>query len=220
MTEPIPLRASGPHPTPDELYRARQAPGDPTSERMLRHAAGCALCSAEMARQEAFDQPERLTAAALDAAWQRFNRGEPAAAAPVIVRRHVRWTPALALAATLTACVLGLGIWMAQRGRQDADVERGGGRQAIETEGWSPSGLLESPPAVFTFSAPGDGPRRVRVFDAPQSYTWTSEPTFAGRVAFPPAEQRRLKPGVEYFWTVVGGTGEGTATQSFRIKKH
>ena len=69
MTELIPLRASGPHPTPDEIYRARHTPGDPNSERLLRHAAGCAECSAEMARQEAFDQPEPLSAAALDAAW-------------------------------------------------------------------------------------------------------------------------------------------------------
>jgi hypothetical protein len=216
MTEPIPLRASGPHPTPDEIYRARQAPGDPTSERTLRHAAGCALCSTEMARQEAFDQPERLSAAALDAAWQRFGRGEPTAS-PVIRRRHTRWTPALALAATLTACVLGLGIWIAQRGHQGADVERGGGQET--TAAWSPSGLLQAPPTAFAFSGPADGPRRVKVFDGAQSYEWISEPTFSGRVAFPRAEQRRMKPGVEYFWTVVGRAGEETATQSFRIKR-
>ncbi|MFY9825060.1 MAG: hypothetical protein WAM82_27025, partial [Thermoanaerobaculia bacterium] len=65
MTELIPLRACGPHPTPGEIYRARHTPGDPNSERLLRHAAGCAECSAEMARQEAFDQPEPLSAAAL-----------------------------------------------------------------------------------------------------------------------------------------------------------
>ncbi|HEV7508140.1 MAG TPA: hypothetical protein VGS07_24875 [Thermoanaerobaculia bacterium] len=214
MTELIPLRASGPHPTPDEIYRARQAPGDPGSERLLRHAAGCAQCSAEMARQEAFDQPERLPAAALDAAWQRFGRGEPAAS-PVLGRRHTRWTPALALAATLTACVLGLGIWSLQRGHQESDVVRGGGQET--TVSWSPSGLLKAPPAEFVFSGPNDGPRRVRVFDTAQSYEWTSEPTFASRVAFPPEEQRRLNPGVEYLWTVVGRAGEEEATQSFRI---
>jgi len=186
---------------------------------MLRHAAGCAQCSEEMARQEAFDQPERLPAAALDAAWQRFNRGEPAAATPTNVRRQSRWTPGLALAAALTACVLGLGIWMAQRGHQDADVERGGGQQDTESGDGAPSGLLDAPPAAFMFSTPGDGPRRVKVFDAPQSYTWTSEPSFASRVLFPAEEQRRLKPGVEYFWTVVGGSGEGTATRSFRIRR-
>ncbi|HSS50175.1 MAG TPA: hypothetical protein VLX28_14650 [Thermoanaerobaculia bacterium] len=217
MTEPIPLRASGPHPTPEEIYRARHAPADPGSERLLRHAAGCAQCSAEMARQEAFDQPEPLPAAALDAAWQRFGRGEPAAA-PVIARRPTRWTPALALAATLTACVLGLGIWTMQRGHQEDDALRGSVEAAV-TAGWSPSGLLKAPPTVFTFSAPGNEPRRVKVINGAQSYEWTSEPTFTGRVAFPPQEQQRLKPGVEYLWTVVGGSGEGTATQSFEIKK-
>jgi hypothetical protein len=169
-----------------------------------------------MARQEAFDQPERLPAAALDAAWQRFSRGEPAAA-PALRRRPARWTPVLALAATLTVCVLGLGIWTMQRGHQEDDALRGSVEAAV-TAGWSPSGLLKAPPAAFTFSEPGDGPRRVRVFDGAQSYEWTSEPTFTGRVAFPPQEQRRLKPGVEYLWTVVGGTGEGTAAQSFRIE--
>lgn len=215
MTEPIPLRASGPHPTPDEIYLARQAPDDPASERLLRHAAGCARCSEEMARQEAFDQPEPMPAAALDAAWQRFGRVEPAAA-PVL-RRRSRWTPALAMAATLTACVLGLGIWLVQRGPQESDVERGGGQAT--TASWSPSGLLKAPPAEFVFPGPEDKPRRVKVTDAAQSYQWTSEPTFTGRVAFPPAEQRRLRPGVEYFWTALGGPAEGTATQSFTIER-
>jgi hypothetical protein len=218
MIEPIPLRASGPHPDPDELYRASHDPGDAAAERTLRHAAGCALCSAELARQEAFDQPERLPAAALDAAWQRFSRGEPAAG-PVPVRlrrRQSRWTPALALAATLTTCVLGLGLWMIQREHSANDVERGAQAEEV-TAGWSPSGLLKAPPAAFNFPAPGEGPRRVKVFDAAQSYEWTSKPTFTGRVAFPAAEQGRLQPGLQYFWTVVGGSGEGTATQSFRI---
>jgi hypothetical protein len=216
MIDPIPLRPAGPHPTPDELYRARLAPDDPAAERLLRHAAGCALCSAELARQESFDQPEPMPAAALDAAWQRFRRGEPAAA-PLIRRRQARWTPALALAATLTVCVLGLGIWTMQRGHQEDDALRGSVEAAV-TAGWSPSGLLKAPPAEFTFPQPGEGPRRVKVFDATQSYEWTSEPTLGARIAFPPAEQQRIKPGAQYFWTVVGGSGEGTATQSFRIE--
>lgn len=219
MTEPIPLRASGPHPTPGELYLARQAPGDPASERLLLHAAGCARCSEEMARQEAFDQPEPMTAAALDTAWQawqKFGRVRPAAAPSL--HRQSRWTPALALAATLTACVLGLGIWMVQRGHPASDVERGGGQEV--TVSWSPSGLLKAPPAEFIFPGLDDRPRRVRVTDAAQSYAWTSEPTVTGRTAFPQAEQRRLRPGVEYFWTVLGGPADGRATQSFRIEGH
>jgi hypothetical protein len=211
MTEPIPLRPSGPHPTPEEIYRARSAPGDPGSQRVLRHAAGCALCSAEMARQEAFDQPEPLPAAALDRAWERFSRGEPA------TRRPASRTPVLALAAALTLCILGLGIWVSERPRPAAEVERG---SAEATSGMAPAGLLAAPPAAFTFPAPGDGPRRVKVFDATQTYSWTSEPAFGGRIAFPETEQKRLRPGVEYFWTVVGGAGEEGAARSFEIKAH
>src|SRR5947209_2594244 len=77
MSEGIPLRPSGPHPTPAEVYGARTNPAGPGAERVLRHAAACARCSEEMARQEAFDHPEPLPAAALDAAWERFGRGEP-----------------------------------------------------------------------------------------------------------------------------------------------
>ncbi|MBW8874132.1 MAG: hypothetical protein JF614_04150 [Acidobacteria bacterium] len=212
MTEPIPLRAYGPHPTPEEIYGARNNPGGPGAERVLRHAAGCARCSEEMARQEAFDQPAPMPAAALTAAWERFGRGEPAAA----VRRPARWTPVYALAATLVFCLLGLGIWIAEQGRRDSDVERG---SAEVTAGWAPTGIVAAPPAAFTFPAPGDGPRRVKVFDTQQTYVWTSEPAFGGRVVFPEAERRRLKPGVEYFWTVVGDAGEGGAAPSFRIKK-
>ncbi|HYX25055.1 MAG TPA: hypothetical protein VFC23_12945 [Thermoanaerobaculia bacterium] len=58
------------------------------------------------------------------------------------------------------------------------------------------------------------------MFDATQTYVWTSEPAFGGRVVFPAAERRRLKPGVEYFWTVVGGAGEGGAARSFEIEPH
>ncbi|HKI02768.1 MAG TPA: hypothetical protein VKK31_12390 [Thermoanaerobaculia bacterium] len=216
MTDPIPMRPLGPHPTAEQLYHARGRQ-DEESKRLLRHAAGCALCSEEMARQEAFDQPEALPAAALEAAWERFGR-EPEARRGSPPRRgsSSRRAPLLALAAALTACVLGLGIWNAQRipePAEPADTERG----AVMTgAGWSPTGALNAPPAELTFPNPQGEPRRVRVFDASQGYTWTSEPTTGGRIAFPEAERQRLRPGVEYFWTVLDG-GEGAAARSFRI---
>ncbi len=226
MSEGIPLRPSGPHPTPAEIYDARTNPDGPGAERVLRHAAGCARCSEEMARQEAFDQPEPLPAAALDKAWERFGRGEPN---PQSMRstqstqstrstRQPAWQqPAFALAAAFVLCLLGLGHWVVERPRPAADVERG---SAETTTGMAPSGVLSAPPAAFTFPAPGDdGPWRVKVFDATQTYVWTSEPVFGGRVVFPETERQRLKPGVEYFWTVVvGGAGEEGAAQSFRIR--
>ncbi|HEX3552568.1 MAG TPA: hypothetical protein VIA62_05015 [Thermoanaerobaculia bacterium] len=216
MSEPIPLRPSGPHPTPAEIYSARIDPDGPGAERVLRHAAGCARCSEEMARQEAFDQPEPLPAAALDRAWERFGRGEPDVRRERRERRPAWQQPAFALAAALTLCLLGLGIWVAERPRQEADVERG---SAEATTGMAPSGVLAAAPVEFTFPAPGDQPRRVKVFDSAQTYVWTSAPTFGSRIVLPETERRRLKPGVEYFWTVVGGAGEGGTAQSFEIRK-
>lgn len=204
MTDPIPPRPSGPHPTPEQLYLARSREDD-ESRRILRHAAGCAQCSVELARLEAFDAPEALPEGAVEAAWERFG-GEPQSRAP-------RRPPVLALAATLAACIVGLGLWMTTQAPREADVERGAPVTAAD---WQPSGVLDAPPAAFTFPAPESGTRRVRVFDAGQAYTWTSPPTEEGRVAFPETERRRLRAGVEYFWTVLGGEDTGPA-RSFRI---
>jgi hypothetical protein len=166
-----------------------------------------------MARQEAFDQPEPLPAGALDAAWERFGQGEPTTR-DMTRRPPERRTPFLALAATLTLCLLGLGFWIAERVPRHDEVERGG--QEV-TAGWEPSGALSAPPAELVFSDPGGKPRRVKVFDAAQSYVWTSPPAPGGRVAFPEAERRRLRPGVEYYWTVLDDDGEEGATLSFWI---
>ncbi|HEX4959695.1 MAG TPA: hypothetical protein VF173_02565 [Thermoanaerobaculia bacterium] len=218
MTEPIPLRPVGPHPSPEEIYRVRKAKGAEGSEPVLLHVAGCALCSAEMARQEAFDHPEPMPSAALEAAWQRFNRGETE------IRRPSRRTPLLALAATLAFCIVGSGIWMMEHKEQEAgpgSPEQGvdAYRGSVEaTEGWVPSGPLAAPPAEFIFTTPDDGqPRQVKVFDAAQTYVWTSPPTRRRQVAFPETERQRLRPGAEYFWTVLGGEGEERATR-FWIK--
>jgi hypothetical protein len=213
MTDLIPQRPPGPHPTPDEIYRARCSPEDAASARILRHAAGCALCSLEMARQEAFDQPEPLPVGALDAAWERFgqeDQTEPAA------RRSVRRPLSfLALAATLTLCLLGLSLLTVRYSSlQKESVVRGGEET---TAGWKPAGKLSAPPAELVFSDPGGKPRRVKVFDATQSYVWTSPPAPGGRVAFPEEERRHLRPGVEYFWTVLDDDGEKGATLSFWI---
>ncbi len=205
MTDPIPPRPPGPHPTPEQLYLARGRQ-DEESKRILRHAAGCAQCSVELARQEAFDAPEALPKGDVEAAWERFGReSEP-------VRGRNRRGPALALAATLAACAVGLGLWMTRQAPREAGVERG---VAIVAEDWQPSGVLDAPPAEFTFPAQ-DGSWRVKVFDARQTYTWTSPPAEGGRVAFPETERRRLRAGVEYFWTVLGGDDAGAA-RSFRI---
>jgi len=211
MTESIPRRPAGPHPSPEQLYRARRGPRDAEAESALTHAAGCAFCSAEMARQEAFDEPEPVSGSTLSAAWRQFGR-EPAAA-----RRSARRWPLLELAAGLLVCALGLGILTVRVSHRPApDVERGLDEEETSAE-WSPSGNLDASPQAFVFPAPPGEPRRVKVFDAPQSYTWTSQPATGGKVAFPQAERQRLRRGVEYFWTVLDGDEEGAA-HSFRIR--
>jgi hypothetical protein len=208
MTDAMPPRPVGPHPTAEQLYRARRGPRDAEAERVLLHAAGCALCSTEMARQDAFDAPPAVPAAAMEAAWERFGR-EPR------IRRPAGRAAALSLAAALAVCVLGLGVWVAGRRSEMANVERGA--PATVAAG-GPSGTLNAPPAAFTFANPGGEPRRIRVFDAAQSYTWTSGPTTGGRIVFPETERRRLRPGVEYFWTLLDDP-EGGAARSFRIRR-
>jgi hypothetical protein len=208
MSPSIPPRPVGHHPTPEQLYDARHGPRDAESERILLHAAGCGPCSEEMVRQQAFDRPEPLSTAAVETAWERFGRS-PAA------RPTVRRAPALALAAALAAGAVGLAIWGTLTRPVAEHVERGG----VETDvGWQPTGVLAAPPDTFVFPAADGEPRRIRVFDAVQRYTWTSAPTQGTRVPFPAAERRRLQPGVEYYWTVLGGPDQGqAATRSFRL---
>jgi hypothetical protein len=211
MEDLIPQRAPGPHPTPEQLYRARRGPQSAEDERWLAHAAVCALCSEELVHQEAFDAPEPVSPAKLEDAWARFGKA-PEARRPAPSRR----TPALALAATLAAAVLGLFLWKGLPGPEEpgtAGVTRGGSEVAGD---WRPAGVLAVPPAEIVFPAPSEEPRRVRVFDAAGSYSWTSGPVSGGRVPFPEAERQRLRPGVEYFWTVLGEDG-GTA-RSFHIQ--
>jgi hypothetical protein len=221
MTDSIPRQPRGPHPTPEQLYAARRGPRDAAAERILAHAFGCALCSQELARQEAFDQPEPLLAGALEDAWRRFGAAE----LPATARSSARRTPVLALAAALMVCALGLGLWVARQRPAELDVERSDGRNG--SEGWEgrdgeiavdrqPAGELAAPPEAFVLSSPAGEPRRVKVFDETQSYTWTSAPAVGGRIDFPETERRRLRPGVTYYWLVLGGD-EQSAARSFRI---
>jgi len=222
MTESIPRRPKGPHPTPEQLYAARRGPRDAAAERVLAHAFGCARCSEELARQEAFDQPEPLRAGDLEAAWQRFGAAQypTAAPAPAAARSAVRRTPLYALAAALLVCALGLGLWQLRPRPAALDVERSDGTAgdleefAVDRQ---PVGTLAAPPEAFVFSSPAGEPRRVRVFDETQSYTWTSAPTVGGRIVFPETERQRLRPGAQYFWLVLGGDDDQGAAQSFRI---
>lgn len=212
MTGPfIPARPRGRHPTPEKLFAAHRRPEAPESEAVLAHAAVCARCSEELLQLEAFTAPEPVSAAHLEAAWQRF--GEP----PVRRSKAAFSRPVLALAAGLAAGLLGLGIWVAQNRTPSAssppppvDVVRGGS----EVQGdWLPNGPLSEAPTEIVFPA-GAEPQRVLVFEIASGYRWTSEPTTEGRVIFPEEERKKIEPGVEYFWTL---TGQETAARSFVV---
>lgn len=234
-------RPPGPHPTPEQLYRARRGPRTSEAERWLAHAAACAVCTEELLRQEAFDAPQPVSPDGLAAAWERFGdeRHAPLAPlaplAPVIpinrlspvvqppgrpagFSRHGRGARAgMAFAAALVTAVVGLGVWNHAQAPQPATGSPL--RGAAEPAGtWQPSGRLDTPPLEFLFPAPADGgePRRVKVFDASRSYSWTSPPTAGGWVAFPEAERKKLRPDVDYFWTLVDQ--EDAAARSFRLR--
>ena len=207
------------HPSPEELYRARKDPHGAAAEAHLAHAAACTVCAAELARLEAFDHPEPLAPAHLEAAWERFNRleaGGPPARRAVPPRAILPRRLAFALAATLAACAAGL-LLLKPAGPPPppADATRGAGEQAGP---WSPDGSREGPPDAFTFPVTDGAPRRITLYDAAGTYRWTSEPATGGRIPFPAAERARLRSGVDYFWTVLDGE-EATAARMFRIQK-
>jgi hypothetical protein len=213
---PFGQRPAGPHPTPAELMQAHRSPDAPSSAPVLDHAVLCAACSEELFRLEAFDSPEPLASGRLDAAWARFGAPLEGQAARKASRR-----PLFAMAAGLAASLLGGSLWVATHRAGERSVPpppapdpagavRGGG----ELQGdWSPTGSQPHAPTEFVF--PAQGFQNVMVFDSAGSYRWTSEPVEGGHVAFPEAERSKLRPGVEYFWTVLGE--RETAARSFTI---
>jgi hypothetical protein len=225
----LPPRPLGPHPTPEQLYKARRGPRNAEDERWLAHAAVCAACSEELLRQEAFDDPEPVSSGRLDAAWERFR--EPAAPkAPVIPitrnlpiaqpaardRRPALRRAGLSLAAALVVATVGLGVWQRSHplSRNAMEVQRGGTEPAGD---WKPAGVLDAAPTEFVFPAPLDGePQRVHVHNGPSSYSWTSPPSTDGRVPFPETERKKLKRGEDYYWTVV--EEDGATAPTFRLR--
>src|SRR5262249_5766189 len=119
-----------------------------------------------------------------------------------------------ALAAVLALCVVGLGIWRAAHVPKPDDATRSGGPVA---GAYSPEGDVAAPPSELVFPNPGGGPRRVTPFDASHSYGLTSPNVVSGRVNLPEDERKRLKPGVESLWTVLGDE-ETAPARSFRIR--
>jgi hypothetical protein len=224
--------APGSHPTPEQLYRARRGPRTAEAERWLAHAAACAVCTEELLHQEAFDAPEPVTPDRLAAAWERSRKrrqAPPAPLAPVIPINRLASVSqpsgrpplfrsrraGLGLAAALVTAMVGmtgLSLWNHASAPQPSPL-----RGAEPAGTWQPSGLLEAPPMEIRFPAPPDGEtRRVLMFDASRSYSWTSPATAGGRIAFPEAERKKLRPGATYFWIVL--EEENAPARSFRLR--
>lgn len=224
MANSIPTRPPGPHPTPEQLYQARRGPRNAEAERHLAHAAVCAECSEEMLRQEAFDHPEEMSAQEIDARWESFGPPRTApvreGAAPVPSRPAVQRF-ALAAAALLILS-LGFGLWNAAQPRPavpvpEEDTVRGG--LTLDAEEFQPVGKLSAPPVEFVFPASAAGndvPLQVTLYDAQRKHSWTSPPVTGGRVWIPESERRQLRPGVTYYWTVLGN--DSASAQTFRIE--
>lgn len=243
----IPRRPPGPHPTPEQLYRARRGPRTSEAERWLAHAAACAACTEELLRLEAFDEPDAVSPGRLADAWGRF--GKQAARPPIapasplpppaplasITPIHQNAIPAAiisgrkatpsrvpwfaALAAGIAA-VAGLSVWTSTHPSQlpaaSPPAVRGGHGGTAATGSWIPTGLLDAPPSQIVFPRANGDAQQVTMFDADHTYTWTSPPTFEGRVLFPVNERLRLRKGVDYYWTLIGQ--DDMEAKSFRLR--
>lgn len=193
-------RPPSPHPSPEELYRARTA--DDEGARLAKeHAALCAECTEELAHLESFDRPD-VPMREAEAAWPRFGEPSerPARRAGGLALWHPRVQRSLLAAAAAIALLAAASVWLARRPAADLGPLRSA-PEAVRLV--SPEGLLSDAPREFVFSGV-QGPVRVMVFDAARNYSWTSEPVESDRVAFPDEERRRMQTGVEYSWTVLG----------------
>jgi hypothetical protein len=227
MANSILTRPPGPHPTPEQLYQARRGPRNAEAERHLAHAALCAECSEEMVRQEAFDHPEEMSSQELDARWENFGPPRTRSTAPV--RESVTQAPRLPTvqrfalaAAALLILSMGFGLWNAAQPRPAGPVAGGDtvrGGVSLDAEEFQPVGKLSAPPEEFVFpasAAGGDAPLQVTLYDSHRKHTWTSPPVTGGRVLIPESERRQLRPGVTYYWTVLGN--DSASAQTFRIE--
>jgi hypothetical protein len=192
----------GPHPSPEQLHRARRE----KNQDVLAHASLCATCAEEESALDAFDSPEPMVPAALDAAWARFGRTGAE-------RRRFGWRPGPALFALAACLLVAVGVAVLAP-RPDTGETRGA---SVAVRLLSPQGALEEPPVEFRFALETPGRARVTVFDFSQSYLWKSEPGRTGRVEFPRFERYKIVPGAEYFW-MVEMNGEVTPAQLFVVR--
>jgi hypothetical protein len=227
----------GPHPSAEELLAA--------SEATLRHAATCADCTTELARLQAFQNPEPLAPAALEAAWRRFEAGPPKASNAAPARHDERdaspwrrllaalgggsprgrWSLGLATAAVaVLAAVIGLSVWQAQRAVPvgTPDPQPSGSEDTLRGELFgitplAPRGDVASAPHEVRFQNPQAIEVRIQLVSALGEVVWTSEQTTASMVVIPEDRRALLKAPAEYYWSILLADGRQTAAESFRV---
>lgn len=220
MSAWIPARPDGPHPSPEELFRAWRYPEAEGSAPVRRHAAGCASCSEELLRLESFDRPE--PAVDVEAAWKRFEarmeRETPGAselAGKVLPfpeskeprQGRLRLRPRVLALAASTLLAAGLAyFWVADRPVDEAEVFRGDEPAIASGEVFEPRGTLETPPLRFLFPPQATTPLMISLRSSDGAYQWASPASTTGVVELPAGERARLAPGVDYWWTVLGGS--------------
>ncbi len=98
------------------------------------------------------------------------------------------------------------------------DGPRGGALPATAPGEVAPTGPLDQVPAEIRFANPDHEPKRILLFATDPPYQWQSPETTAEVIELPAAERAKLKPGVDYFWSVLDAEGE-SAAQSFRLRR-
>lgn len=98
------------------------------------------------------------------------------------------------------------------------DGPRGGSIPATSPDEIAPTGPLDQVPTEIRFANPRHEPKRILLFATDLPYWWQSPETTAEVIEIPAAERAKLKPGVDYFWSVLDAEGE-TAAQTFRLRR-
>lgn len=238
----LPAKPEGPHPSPEALLAARRGPRSAAVERVLRHAASCADCAAEMARLDAFDAPEPLAPAALEAAWRRFETGPPTPRTRPLEPPVSLWQRFLAaldprssggrlvlgLATAALLGTLGLSVWRAQQAVPSAgatpplplppppisDPTRGG---ELGVHPLAPLGLIAAPPSELRFENPEGLAVRIQIVSDTGDIVWTSDETSESRLTIPAEPRKALRAGTVYSWTILLNDGRQTAAETFRL---
>ncbi len=130
-------------------------------------------------------------------------------------------------AAAMLAVGLGLGFFLGTSNVQthptnpptplDQPIPDGLRGGTVPTGPAAPTGELDQIPTEIRFANPNREPKRVLLFATDPAYRWQSPETTGDRIELPAEERAKLRPNVDYFWSVIDADGE-SAAQTFRLR--